>query len=66
VQSSIVLTLGGTLAQAQFASNEALSNWRVSHALREANVSEIRLRRSTDGGWELELVVSPLLGAPET
>jgi hypothetical protein len=59
VQSTIVLALGGTLAQAQYALNEALDNWRLSHALQEANVLEIHLRRRSDGGWAPELVVSP-------
>ena len=66
MQSSIVLTLGGTLAQAQFDLNEALGDWRQSHALREANVSVIQLRKRTEGGWDLELVVSPPPNAPET
>jgi hypothetical protein len=65
IQSAIVLTLGGTLAQAHYALNEVLYGWRLSYALREAKVSEIHLRRRVDGGWDPELVVSPAAGALE-
>lgn len=60
IHSQVIRTLGGRLALARHALNEALFGLKsdVSGFLRESNVSEIHLRQNPMGEWETELVTS--------
>ena len=53
-RSAIIRTLGGTMAQLRHALDGALTDWKYNLAgfLREANISELRLRRNGAGQWE--------------
>ncbi len=55
VGASIANVLGGSLGTARFEMRKALESWKLTNALNDAAVTEVRLARDEEGYWRFAL-----------